>query len=79
MIAGPITSDAYLKLNKIILSQNPSPKLIGIGHCVIGSGVWPHFDNSFLTDLPKRLNIQELIVGCPPHPMQIEKILTKYS
>ncbi len=51
------------------------PKLIGIGHCVKGSGVWPHFGNSFLKDLHKRLNIQELIIGCPPHPMQIKSVI----
>ncbi|MFX0088179.1 MAG: hypothetical protein ACFFAU_21170 [Candidatus Hodarchaeota archaeon] len=78
LIAGPITSEVYEKLSKLILSQDPSPKLIGIGHCVIGSGVWPYFDNRFLKDLPSRLNIEELIAGCPPHPMQIEENLNKY-
>ncbi len=78
LIAGPITQDGFERLNKMISSQESSPKLIGIGHCVIGSGVWPYFDDGFLKDLPTRLNIKKLIAGCPPHPMQIEENLKKY-
>lgn len=74
-ISGPVTSEDYVKLNKIVLMTKPYPKLVGIGHCTIGTGVWPFFNNSFLNNLPERLNLQNLVSGCPPHPNQIEKMI----
>ncbi|MHA2305814.1 MAG: NADH-quinone oxidoreductase subunit B family protein [Candidatus Hodarchaeales archaeon] len=74
-ISGPITSEDYARLNKLILTTKRRPKVVGIGHCVIGTGIWPFFNSSFLKDLPKRLNFQNLIAGCPPHPKEIEEVI----